>query len=296
MLNFNDIANIFSSRNITSVSKGDFSLVSEVAKCYQDSFEEAFTVGSVFEFCYGLLCKNYRNEYYYKNAIANKIFVGRRSIVSSTTMFTEFRVGASKADCVIVDGLVTCYEIKTDYDNLGRLRSQITSYLKIFDKVNVVVSDKYLSSVLKVLPPEVGVLLLSKRGGLREIRAATLVSEKIDIYVLMRSLRRGEYLGLVEALYGVTPDVSNTELFRVCEGLVLSADHEKVRREFRNVVRRSRALDKVFILSLPFSLVVAGVALDLTRKARVSLLENIDLTLTKEVLCTTRYSKVSSMN
>ena len=295
MLDFSEIAAIFSSRNINSVSDGDFSLVMNVAKCYQDSFGDTFTVRSVFDFCYNLLCKEYRNEYYYKNTIANKILIGRHS-VSNSTMFTEFRVGANKADCVIVNGTATCYEIKTDYDNLTRLKAQINSYLRIFDKINVVVSDKYLISVSENIPSDVGIILLSRRGALREIRAATLIQTPLDTDMLMRSLRRDEYVGLVKALMGYSPNVSNTEIFRECGRLLASADNKRVREEFRKVIKRTRALDKDFILSLPTSLIVAGLEYTLTRSGRVRLIENMGSILSKEAACTTQYLKASNLN
>ena len=295
MLNFNEIAKIFSSSNINSVSGGDLSLVTRVAKCYQDSFDDTFTVASVFEFCYSLLCREYRNEYYYKNSIAKKILLGRHSI-NSSTMLTEFRVGANKADCVIVNGISTCYEIKTDYDNLTRLKPQIDSYLKIFDKVNVVISKKNLTSVLLTVPEEVGVILLNKSGTFREMRSAQLTDAQIDVRVLMRSLRRDEYVGLIESLFGAAPNVSNTEIFRECERLLTSAASDKIRTEFRKIIRQTRALDKDFILSLPTSLLAAGVDFGSTRKARTGLVEIMNSILSKEALCTTQSSKVNSLN
>ncbi|HCE9574649.1 TPA: sce7726 family protein [Pseudomonas aeruginosa] len=295
MLNFNEIAKIFSSSNIISVSGGDLSLVTRVAKCYQDSFDDTFTVASVFEFCYSLMCREYRNEYVYKNSIAKKILLGRHSI-NSSTMLTEFRVGANKADCVIVNGISTCYEIKTDYDNLTRLKSQIDSYLKIFDKVNVVVSKKNLTSALHIAPEEAGVILLNKSGTFREMRPAQLTGAQIDVRVLMRSLRRDEYVGLTESLFGATPNVSNTEIFRECERLLTSAANESIRTEFRKIIRQTRALDKDFILSLPTSLLAAGVEFGSTRKARAGLVEHMSSILSKEALCTTQFSKANSLN
>ncbi|MBA6062847.1 sce7726 family protein [Pseudomonas juntendi] len=295
MLNFNEIAKIFSSSNISSVSGGDLSLVTRVAKCYQDSFDDTFTVASVFDFCYGLLRREYRNEYYYKNSIAKKILLGRHSI-NSSTMLTEFRVGANKADCVIINGISTCYEIKTDYDNLARLKPQIDSYLKIFDKVNVVVSKKNLTSVLHTAPEEVGVILLNKSGTFREMRSAKLTDAQIDVRILMRSLRRDEYVGLTESLFGAAPNVTNTEIFRECERLLTSAANEKIRTEFRKIIRQTRALDKDFILSLPTSLLAAGVEFGTTRKARAGLVGNINSIISKEALCTTQSSKANSLN
>ncbi|MEE4999185.1 sce7726 family protein [Pseudomonas alliivorans] len=295
MLDFNEIAQVFSSRHISSVSAGDFSLVRKVATCYQEYFDDVFTVASVFEFCYSLLCSGYRNEYYYKNAIAKKILIGRHSVKTST-MFTEFRVGNSKADCVIVNGLSTCYEIKTNYDNLSRLRSQISSYIKLFDKVNVVVSNKNLDSVLESIPNEVGVLLLTKGGALREIRPALLIDAQIDVKILIRSLRREEYVSLVESIFGEAPNVNNTEIFRECEKRLLTANSERIRTEFKKIIRRTRALDERFITSLPASLLIAGVEFGSSRKARAGFIENMSSILSKETLCTTRSLKVNSLN
>jgi len=211
-------------------------------------------------------------------------------------MLTEFRVGANKADCVIINGISTCYEIKTDYDNLTRLKSQIDSYLKIFDKVNVVVSKKNLTSVLHTTPEEVGVILLNKSGTFREMRSAKLTEAQIDVRVLMRSLRREEYVGLTESVFGAAPNVANTEIFRECERLLTSAANEKIRTEFRKIIRQTRALDKDFILSLPTSLLAAGVEFGTSRKARVGLVENMNSVLSKEALCTTQSSKANSLN
>lgn len=295
MLNFNEIAKIFSSSNINAVSKGDFSLVTKVAKCYQSSFSDSFTVGSVFDFSYSLLRKEYRNEYFYKNSIAKKILIGRHS-ARKATMFTEFRVGANKADCVIVNGISTCYEIKTEYDNLSRLRPQVDSYLKIFDKVNIVISDRYLNSVMQAVPENVGIVLLDKKGSFQEARAAQLIESEIDVRVLMRSLRREEYVTLTKSIFGAAPNVSNTEIFRECERLLTSATNEIVRRELRNVIRHTRALDRNFILSLPASLLVAGVESGLTRKAKAGLVENMSSILSKEALCITQFSKANNLN
>lgn len=294
MLSF-DLSKIFSSHNINLISGGDFSLVKGVVESHKDSFNQTFTISNVFDFCHDLLCKQYRNEYFYKNTIAKKILIGRHSI-NTSTMFTEFRVGTNKADCVIVGDIATCYEIKTDYDNLSRLESQVNSYLKIFDKVNVVISEKHLNSVLNIIPKEVGIILLSKKGTLREFKPADLLQSPIDTRILIRSLRKEEYVGMVSALFGAAPIVSNTEIFRECERLLATADSQKIRKEFRKIIKKTRALDKKFISSLPRSLIVAGLEFDLTNQEKMCLLRNISSTLDKEVACTTQFLKVNSMN
>jgi len=48
-----------------------------------DLASQNITLGELFEKSYQQLLKNYRNEYVFKNAIAQKILIGRHSIKSS---------------------------------------------------------------------------------------------------------------------------------------------------------------------------------------------------------------------
>ena len=55
-------------------------------------------------------------------------------IPQNSTLINEFRVCNSKADIAIINGKSTVYEIKSKYDSLDRLESQIADYKKVFDK------------------------------------------------------------------------------------------------------------------------------------------------------------------
>ena len=68
-----------------------------------------------FDWIYDLLVKRYRSEYIYKNAIANKILLGKHSL-NTSHMLTEFRAANCKADVVVLNGTSTVYEIKSEYD------------------------------------------------------------------------------------------------------------------------------------------------------------------------------------
>ena len=48
---------------------------------------------------YSILKKNYRNEYFYKNTLLNKLLLGVHS-VNTTTALTEVAIAKSKADFV----------------------------------------------------------------------------------------------------------------------------------------------------------------------------------------------------
>lgn len=288
MLTINCIAKVFSKANINNVSNGDFSHLIKIVQVYKNNFNSIFTLADIFDFCFEILKKEYRNEYFYKNLIANKLLMGRHSL-STSTMLSEFRVGGNKADCVIINDTSTCYEIKTDFDNLNRLEKQLNSYLELFDKVYVVVSDKHCQSVSLAIPDEVGIINLTNKNTLREIKKAEVVKRELNVSMLMHSLRAEEYKNLVESIYGYIPQTSNTEIFSVCEELLLSCDNNIVRNKYKKTLLKTRDIDKDFLYSLPSSLKITGINSDLKKKYREDLINNINSTFSKDLLCTSLY-------
>ncbi|MFS4830453.1 sce7726 family protein [Staphylococcus aureus] len=64
---------------------------------------------------YNYLKKSYRNEYFYKNTMLNKLLLGRHS-VNTTTALSEMPIGKSIADFILLNGKGVVYEIKTELD------------------------------------------------------------------------------------------------------------------------------------------------------------------------------------
>ena len=89
-------------------------------------------IGEIYEH----LDENYRNEYFYKNTLLNKLLLGKHSL-RTTTALTEVPIAHSKADFVLVNGKAVVYEIKTELDNFDRLNTQIADYYKAFSYVSV---------------------------------------------------------------------------------------------------------------------------------------------------------------
>ncbi len=295
MLGAREAAKIFSSKVLNALANDDFSFISEVALSYSSSLNDIFQVRDVFEACYKDLKKSYKAEYYIKNLIAKKILIGRHSM-NTATLLGEFRVGANKADCVIVNGHSTCYEIKSSYDDMSRLPSQLESYLKIFDRVNVVTSSVHVDKVLKIAPEEVGVIQLGKKDSLAEVRAATTSTDPVDVDVLIASLRRKEYLSLVEELCGYIPVCSNTSIYEECRSLLREVSSPQLRAAFCRVIKNSRRVDKEYVSALPESLLVAGIEYSISSPSRKRLVKNMNVYLSKEALCTTQYLRQSDMS
>lgn len=247
-----EIAKLFTSNCLNAVAGNDFFALKklklhEIANQYQ-----AQTFEDLYENAYKTLSKNYRNEYIYKNIIARNILLGRHSL-NSSILLSEFRVGTNKADLVLLNGCSTCYEIKTEYDSLVRLNDQLSSYVKLFDKVNVVCSSQMLESVLHLAPIEVGVILLTDTNTLKTIREP-IQTERLDIELMMKSLRKNEYQSIAEKLYKLKIDVPNTRLYELCEKIIKSHDPKIVKKEFLSTLKVTRKNNAKAISSLPNSL------------------------------------------
>lgn len=94
----------------------------------------------------------------------------RLSTYKDCHTYDEFTLpsGKSRADLVAVNGHFTAYEIKSDFDSLKRLVSQIKEYDKVFEKNYIVVGRKFINQIESQLPKHWGIILASstKQGNI----------------------------------------------------------------------------------------------------------------------------------
>ena len=81
------------------------------------------------------------------------------------TLLTELNVGKSKADLVVINGTTTVYEIKTELDSTARLEGQLSDYIQVFDRVNVITCESKVKNIEKIINSDsrfqnVGIYLL----------------------------------------------------------------------------------------------------------------------------------------
>lgn len=270
MKNYRKLSRIFSSSDIERLANGDIEHVADVAHAYIDSLPESFTPADVYETCYRDISKNYRFEYFFKNVVANKILLGRHRM-SNATLVSEFRVGNNKADCVVLNGSSVCYEIKTDLDNFSRLNDQLQAYERVFDKTYVVVSENHRKYALSNVNEDVGVIVLTARNTLSEVRGAKLVCEDVDASMLIRSLRQPEYISMACQIEAMPCGISNTEIFSWCESVFIKAGSNLLRSAFCRTLKSTRGANKDFSLSLPRSLLMASLSINLSESKKANL-------------------------
>lgn len=238
------------------------------------------TIASVFECAYEHLTKNYRSEYVYKNTIVQKIVFGQYA-PSTTAFLSEFNVGSSKADAVVLNGTSAVYEIKTQYDSLSRLPTQLSDYGKVFDHITVVTHEDGAQGIERAAPAHVGILVLERRGRLKTIRSAMSNVGNIENDAIFRCLRRDEYQRILYRTFGKIPTVAPSLFWHACEEefrkLPAAAAHKEMVTELRKRTTNRAKVD--LVSSLPKSLRALGLAEPLSLTRGKSLLENLSLPL-----------------
>ncbi len=133
--------------------------------------EKNILLRDCFDQIYGCIQQTYRNEYIYKNALANQVLLKVHSL-SHSFMLTEFRAVNCKADVVILNGTSHVYEIKTELDTLDRLSKQIDAYEQVFDYINVIASEDQAEKIQDCVSEDIGLLVLTKTNTIDTLRPA----------------------------------------------------------------------------------------------------------------------------
>lgn len=199
----------------------DYNYIKNCAKSLFEEIElENKTYNEIIQVFYKLLNNNYRNEYFYKNTILNKLLLGRHSI-RTTTALNEIPVLKSKADFILINGKATVYEIKSDIDNLGRLNSQLKDYLKAFNHIYIVTNEYYAEKLLyKLKNKSIGIIVLTKRGHLSERRKAIIDNSNLNHRAIFKILRKYEYENIIKKIFSRLPNVSQIKYYEECYKLI----------------------------------------------------------------------------
>ena len=228
----------------------------------------ASTVRTLIWRCDRWLSRHYRNDLVYRRAVLGQMIPWRDGI-----LLPEFRIGRSIVDFLAVTDSLHAVEIKSDLDNTSRLDSQLHDYRKIAPRVSVIASERVVDRVLAAPKFQtVGLHWLDVNGRVETVRDAQYSPEFLNSEVLMRSLRRAEYLRVLSALGSAVPDLPNTRVFSYALAASQNLDplvfHNAVAEQLRG--RKLRA-GRSLIARLPEPVRPAVLKLDPTRQQISSL-------------------------
>lgn len=200
---------------------------------------------------YAFLGKKYRTEYFYKNTMLNKLLIKQHDY-KTTIVLSEFPVGNSKADFIMINGNGIVYEIKTELDNLERLDSQIKDYYKAFSEVVIVTYEKNLDKVIKIIPDTVGVMLLTKRKALKMIREPLQALSYLDYDTIFKILRKYEFEKIIQNMGYSLPGVNQFQYYKECYKILSRIDIQELQNAMLKELKQRMKIDIVeFTMSMP---------------------------------------------
>lgn len=235
------------------------------------------TVGDAFDSAFAALRRvGQRDEYVYRAALTRNILLGKHSL-NTASMLNEFRVGACKADLVILNGTATVYEIKSERDSLTRLERQVENYRKVFAKIYVIASESHVRGVMDTVPDDVGIISLSARFHLSIRRDASDGIEGVCPQAIFESLRTAEALAVLKELGIVVPDVPNTMRHAMMRDAFGRLHPVEVHKAMVQTLKRSRNLAPLGALidRLPRSLHAAALSIQLRRADHDRLVDSV---------------------
>lgn len=225
------------------------------------------TVGSAFDVAFARLkTAGRRNEYVYRAALTKKVLLGKHSL-QTASMLNEVRAGNCKADLVILNGTASVYEIKSERDSLARLVNQIANYKRVFATINVIAGEEHIESVQRVLDEDVGILKLSRRYQITQVREAVDAPERTCPIAIFETLRAPEAIAVLKALGLAAPEVPNTQRHGVLRAIFAELEPAAVHREMVKTLKRTRSLIPLgeFVARLPVSLQAAALSIPIRR-------------------------------
>ena len=210
------LSQIFSTANFNKiVRKKDYVNTFERIRKHT-TVSENTTNSELLNNIYNKLSHSYRSEYVYKNTLINKKLIKEYSL-KTTIALNEFKIGSSIADFVLLNGKARVFEIKTELDGLNKLEKQIADYYTFATEVYIVTSSKHLKKILNIYKEsKVGIIELTKKNILKEVKPAISNTDLLDHTAIFKTLRKNEYIKVLESNSVEIPNVPNTLFFKEC--------------------------------------------------------------------------------
>lgn len=203
---------------------------------------------------YTYLTKEYRNEYFYKNTLLNKLLLGRHSL-NTTTALSEIPINKSKADFILINGKAVVYEIKTGLDTFERLESQINDYYKAFNHVCVVTCEENYEKVSQLLKDtKVGISILTERNTISTRKEPVEDNSKLDYSTMFKVLRKNEFENVILFHYGSLPITTQVNYYKECFKLFSLIDKETVYKYFLKELKNRKLTEIEEYKKVPYEL------------------------------------------
>lgn len=143
--------------------------------------------------------------------------------------------GRVRLDLALVNGSLSGYEIKSDYDSLRRLPSQAERYAKVLDHVTLVAGPKMLPTARSRVPRWWGLLVATRQNGVVQFQQArrARANPAKDLRVVVELLWQSEAIDLLEQ-HGLARGFRGKPRSLLWDRIVKHLDGELVERVIRD--------------------------------------------------------------
>ncbi|CAI4157424.1 MULTISPECIES: sce7726 family protein [Alteromonas] len=266
------ISKAFSSSSFGDLVEGNLASLLVLKKALGFDESSSVEIRHLYEKAFEYLNKNYQSEYIYKCMLYKKVVLGKHS-PNTAGLLSELKLGSSKVDAFVVNGIATSYEIKSEFDNLDRVRKQLEDYAKYSDKVFVVGPESKADYFKKNIDESFGIKVLTKRGQFSIVRDSKLF-EPIYSPAKVLSLLNSNELKDVAREYGTAIDeVPNTQLFRVCEELLSNISRYELKSIALSALKKRGIDNNKLLVRLPFELSGRAVRHKLSKRKQMKVIE-----------------------
>lgn len=229
-------------------------LMRRIVRKYRIPVDDETTNEKVISDIYQYVGKSYRNEYFYKNTLLNKLIIDVHRI-NTTTALTEVPIAKSKADFIMINGKAVVYEIKTELDTFDRLFSQISDYYKAFDHVCVVTSESQLQLLQEMLGDSpVGIYVLTKKNTIRRIREPQEYRSSLDSACIFKILHKQEYEQIILKINGTLPAATPVHYYRACEKILCGIPIDQLYSMFLKELKKRNKITVIDYSKIPTAL------------------------------------------
>lgn len=204
------------------------------------------SIKELLDFSYNYLQQDYRHEYIYKTKLLSEYILSNYSL-ADTIILNEFKIGNSIADMVLVNGTNKVFEIKTELDTPERLKTQVDDYYKGFSEVYIVTHFTIALKYKSIINENIGIIIFNEDNSLTTYREAIPDISRLNNNVMMKSLRKGEFLKIIKSLFGSLPHTTQVALYKECLALVETLDPVILQKYFLSTIK-GRIVDGEFLI------------------------------------------------
>lgn len=250
------LSRVFTQNTLKSFLSSDQTppVLCSVIRRYNIHYTEDSLIADVFSEIYNYIDSEYRNEYFYKNTLLNKLLINVHKI-NTTVALTEIPIARSKADFIMINGKAIVYEIKTELDTLERLENQVNDYYKAFDHVCVVSCESQKNQLIKRFQGSpVGIYILTKRNTIDRVQEPQEYKDALDLNCIFKILNKPEYESIVLKLKQSLPTVTQVKYYKECRRIICEEPLEKIYPMFLQELKKRNRIEYVDFSNVPKAL------------------------------------------